>query len=403
MNENNILIVDDEESVTKSLRRALMGVNCNIFTASSGKSGLDIIKDNKIKLVISDYRMPEMDGVEFLENIFKTSPEIVRIIMTGYADVSVAISAINRGYVYKFIAKPWDGEVLETIVKGGLEYYDGYFERRELYTELIKKNDILEEINKSLEAKVDERTNQLLYSERMASLGQIACQIGHEINNILSLLMGRLQLADDRKDDSKYIESTLHQFSKLVNRLGIHTKNLLSIGKPIPPDFREIALNDVLDNTISNLLESGVLKYYKIVKEYSDGLPNIYGDSNQIDQIFTNILINAHHAMDKNGELNIALKMSDDEKFIEVHVKDTGKGISKENINRIFEPFFTTKKKGEGTGLGLPVVKKIIETHKGYINVKSELNKGTTMIVGFPLSINRNKSSRLKGVLNEET
>jgi len=105
--------------------------------------------------------------------------------------------------------------------------------------------------------------------------------------------------------------------------------------------------------------------------------------------VFTDLFINAHHAMGKNGTLTVVVRMSDDNKFVEVHVKDTGKGIPEENIEKIFEPFFTTKPDNEGTGLGLPVVKKMVESHKGYINVDSKIDVGTTMIVGFPQSKNK--------------
>ncbi len=89
--------------------------------------------------------------------------------------------------------------------------------------------------------------------------------------------------------------------------------------------------------------------------------------------------------MNRKGKMCVENKMSDDKKFVEVHVKDTGKGIPEENLEKIFKPFFTTKPEWKGTGLGLFAVKKIVETHKGYINVKSHINVGTTMIVGFPI------------------
>ena len=128
------------------------------------------------------------------------------------------------------------------------------------------------------------------------------------------------------------------------------------------------------------------MKYYTIQKEYQENLPLIYGDSSQIEQVFTNLFINSHHAMNNNGTLSVVIKAPNDKKFIEVYIKDTGKGIPEENLEKIFEPFFTTKPEGKGTGLGLLAVKKIVEAHKGYINVNSQVNIGTTVIIGFPIS-----------------
>ena len=110
------------------------------------------------------------------------------------------------------------------------------------------------------------------------------------------------------------------------------------------------------------------------------------GDTNQIEQVFTNLFINAHHAMMNEGTIGVSIQLSYDDKFEEVYIKDSGKGIPEENIEKIFEPFFTTKPEGQGTGLGLSVVKKIIDIHAGYIKVKSKLNSGTTMIIGFPVA-----------------
>jgi len=388
MKIRRLLLVDDEENVLKSLLRLLQGDNYEIFTASNGKEGLELIIKNKFQIVISDYRMPEMNGAEFLKQVRKISPDTIRLILTGYADIDIAVSAINEGHVYKFITKPWDGDLLKVTVKRALDFYDLIQEKEELSKELVKKNAELQTINKNLEKIVEERTQQLLHSEKMATLGQMAGQIGHEINNILQILLGRMELIKNQKVDNKLVEEFLKVISEQCNRLRIHTRNLLTFGRPVPPDFKNIVIKDTLEKTIDNLMYAGVLKYYKINKEYLNNLPLIYGDITQLDQIFTNLIINAHHAMEGNGVLTVALKLSDDNKFVEVLIKDTGKGIPEENVEKIFEPFFTTKPEGMGTGLGLSVVKKIMESHKGYITVDSKVNSGTTMILRFPPSDN---------------
>ena len=386
MQGHSILIVDDEENVLKSLLRLFRADNYEISTASNGKDGLKLVKEENFHLVISDYRMPEMDGVEFLKRVRRMSPDTIRMILTGYTDVNIAVSAINEGHVYKFMVKPWDKESLKVQVKRALEYYDLVQEKQALNKELIKKNDELEEINKNLEKIVEERTQQLLQSEKMATLGQMAGQIGHEIGNILAVLKGKMQLIEIKKRESKYIEEALEIFSQQHDRLEMHKNNLLTLGKPKPAELKKINLRKILEDAIDNLFDAGILKYYTIQKEYQENLPLIYGDSSQIEQVFTNLFINSHHAMNNNGTLSVVIKAPNDKKFIEVYIKDTGKGIPEENLEKIFEPFFTTKPEGKGTGLGLLAVKKIVEAHKGYINVNSQVNIGTTVIIGFPIS-----------------
>jgi signal transduction histidine kinase len=385
MSKEKLLFVDDEENVLKSLVRLFHENNCKILTARSGKEGLELLSKDKVQLVISDYRMPEMNGVEFLKQVRVICPDAIRIILTGYADLDIALSAINEGYVYKFITKPWDSELLKITVKRALEFHNLLMEKKSLNKKLIEKNKELKEINENLEQIVEERTQQLLHSEKMATLGQMASQIGHEINNVLSVLVGRLGLIEIKKRNIEYIDETLKIFSEQLDRLKIHTNNLLTLGKPQYKEFENINLKDILENTIDNLKYAGILKYYLINKEYNENVPIIYGDVAQIEQVFTNLFINSHHAMGKTGTITVVIKMSDDKNFVEVHIKDTGKGIPKENLEKIFEPFFTTKPAGKGTGLGLTVVKKIVESHKGYIKVESEVNIGTTMIIGFPI------------------
>jgi signal transduction histidine kinase len=386
MSKEKLLFVDDEENVLKSLVRLFQENNYRILTARSGREGLELISKDKVQLIISDYRMPEMNGIEFLKRVKMICPDTIRMILTGYADLDIAVSAINEGYVYKFITKPWDSELFKITVKRALEFHNLMIEKQSLNKKLIEKNKELKEINENLEQIVEERTQQLLHSEKMATLGQIAGQIGHEINNVLSILIGKMELLKGKKKiNNKYVEDTLKVFSEQFNRLKVHSKNLLTFGKPIPSDFKNVSLKEILDKTIDNLIFSGILKYYKIDKEYENNLPLIYGDALQIDQVFINLFVNAHHSMGKNGTISVMIKVPDDKKFIEVHIKDTGKGIPEENLEKIFEPFFTTKLEGKGTGLGLTVVKKIVESHKGYIKVKSQVNYGTIMIIGFPV------------------
>jgi len=173
-----LLIVDDEPNVLKSLRRLFFDTDYRVLTAESGAEGLEMFKKHLIHLVISDFRMPEMDGVEFLTKVKKEYPDTIRMILSGYADVAAVVGAINDGHVYKFIAKPWNDQELLTTIMRSFEQYDLQRENIRLYTELQSRNKDLEELTRSLEDKVAERTRDLKMKNRALRIAQ----------NILNLL-----------------------------------------------------------------------------------------------------------------------------------------------------------------------------------------------------------------------
>lgn len=164
MSTHKILFLDDEENVIRSLRRIFIDVDeYEIHTAMQGNEALDILKNNDIALIISDYRMPEMDGVEFLEKAKQIKPEAIRIILTGFADVEVAIAAINEGEIYKFIEKPWESEQLKIHIKRALELYDLKKERETLLETVSRQNEELKKFNTELEQIVEMKTTELKF------------------------------------------------------------------------------------------------------------------------------------------------------------------------------------------------------------------------------------------------
>ncbi len=161
-----LLIVDDEPNVIKSLRRLMVDSNHTIITAESGADGLKAFEDNEIDLVISDYRMPGMNGVEFLSKVREKYPATIRIVLSGYADVTAVVEAINDGHVYKFISKPWNDQELLTTILRAFEQQQLQRENTRLNEELQKRNEQLEKAARQLEQKVDERTCDLEVKNR---------------------------------------------------------------------------------------------------------------------------------------------------------------------------------------------------------------------------------------------
>jgi len=172
--EVKILCVDDERNVLKSLRRLFMDEDSyEIFVAESGIEGLEILEEEgDIRMVISDYRMPEMTGVEFLRQVNEKWSDTVRIVLSGYADTSAVVEAINEGQIYKFIPKPWNDEELLTTVSAALEHQALQWENNHLNNELQKKNAALQEMNDNLEELVKKRTEALDLRNRVLQVSQ---------------------------------------------------------------------------------------------------------------------------------------------------------------------------------------------------------------------------------------
>jgi signal transduction histidine kinase/HD-like signal output (HDOD) protein/ActR/RegA family two-component response regulator len=227
---------------------------------------------------------------------------------------------------------------------------------------------------------------QLLQTERLAAVGQLAAGAAHEINNPLAIISARTQLLENREQDEKK-RRDMHQISEQIERISSILQSLMGFARPNAPHVTKVDLNALLLKIIG-LVES-IFQNHRIpiIQHLSPEVPVILADANQLEQVFLNLVINAQHAMEKDGGvLTVTSSFMPDGKRIAVAVKDTGCGIPPENLVRIFDPFFSTKSEGKGTGLGLSTAYGIVTNHYGEIKVVSEPGQGTEMIVILPVS-----------------
>lgn len=185
-----ILVVDDEPSVLSALRRLLRHNGFEVFLADSGRAGLDLLTRESIDVVLSDMRMPEMNGAEFLEQVFTRWPETKRILLTGYSDVGATIAAINRGKIWRYIAKPWDDGDLVMTVQQALGHRYLIRENARLLKLTQEQNDALKSLNESLEARVEARTQEL--QQALKTLRQSFVNTINVFSGILELRGGLL-------------------------------------------------------------------------------------------------------------------------------------------------------------------------------------------------------------------
>jgi response regulator RpfG family c-di-GMP phosphodiesterase len=170
--KHTVLCVDDETNILQSLKRLLRKENYTLLTASSGKEGLELLTSHDVHLVMSDQRMPEMSGTEFLAEIKEKYPDVIRIILTGYTEVDAITESINRGHIYKFFLKPWNDENLKLEINKALDQYDLIKDNEKLTQTIIDQNEELKRMNDRLEETVRKRTHELTLRNQALELSQ---------------------------------------------------------------------------------------------------------------------------------------------------------------------------------------------------------------------------------------
>lgn len=238
-----------------------------------------------------------------------------------------------------------------------------------------------------LEKEVKEKTTQLVQSEKMAAVGQLAAGVAHEINNPLGVILGFSQSVVKRIRPGDPLEQPLKSIEREAMRCKELVQDLLTFSRMDKLEKERIDFNEVLESSLALVIDQAGAQNVSLKKQWSPDIPKIFGNRTQIRQVLVNLYHNALDAMPKGGTLTTRTQKTSfkGKEAIQFQVEDTGHGIPKEALSKIFEPFFTTKEVGKGMGLGLSLVYEIIQKHEGQITVNSEMNKGTTFSVVLPV------------------
>ncbi len=407
---HSILIIDDTPANVGILVDYLEDLGFEVIVAQNGKEGIRRAQFARPDLILLDVMMPGIDGIETCRRLKaeKSTADIPVIFMTALSDTKDKVAGFDAGGV-DYIVKPF--QIQEVFVRIKL-----HLSLRSAQQALLDSYAKLQESN----LKQDNLYRQLLQSEKMASIGQLAAGVAHEINNPIAFVNSNLGALQDyarqllemlevyerleavavnhphelqlvqqtrEKLDLNYLREDLNNLLTEsldgVQRVQTIVQNLKDFSHAGEPERQLTDLHPGIERTL-NIVWNEIKHKAQVIKEYGD-IPLIEAVPAQLNQVFMNLLVNAAHAIERNG--TVTIRTAHEGPWVWVEIADTGSGIAPENLTRIFEPFFTTKPVGKGTGLGLSLSYAIVTQHGGRIDVQSEVGRGTAFRVWLPLTL----------------
>lgn len=366
----SVYVVDDDTLVTESLSRALaLETDWRVLPFNDGARALAEMPSTPPDAVLSDFKMPGMDGLAFLGRVRAAHPDAVLMLLTGYADKESAIRAINEVGIWQYVEKPWDlGDLILKIQQG--------LERRALVAELREKNRTLSARLEQLERAHDE----LVRAERMAAVGRVASGLAHEIGNQLALV-GYAEAIRERVDDpevanfAEVIVSAQRRLAALVDEIKDFARGAAAGYRREPADVAA-AVEEA----------TGILRFDADVKARRVNLelrqrPVGVIHRGKITQVVVNLVRNAAQASPPGGEVDVVVD-EDAGGAAVIRVRDRGAGMAPDVVARLGEPFFTTKERGSGLGLGIS--RRVVDEHGGTLTIRSSPGEGTEVVVTLP-------------------
>ena len=346
--------------------------------------------------------------VGMLEKPYSAIKNKVTLIFGGVLLLASVIGLAVSGFIGSTLAKPIRelqnlvkrfsaGErQLRIVVTTGDEIGDLASEFNDMTGKLMQREEEIRNLNSELERKVLERTaeledknlllikarEELVRVEKLAAVGELAAGVAHEINNPMAIIRGNAELLQMVIQPDHPSREEVDTIAQQVGRVEKIVANLLMFARRERIHFGKVNMNRMLDEILNQVGHQVPLTGIDIRKQYAAEVADIEGDADQLRQVFTNLILNAVHAMPDGGKLRVATQLNQD--LMEIVIEDTGIGIAPENLEQVFNPFFTTR--ASGTGLGLSVSYGIVKNHGGKISVSSESGSGSMFRVILPLT-----------------
>jgi len=371
-----ILVIDDEEGIRAGCRRALEPEGYIVETAATGQEGLRRFREGNFDMVLIDVVLPDMRGVDLLAPILEKDPDVVCVVITGYATVELAVQAIRSG-AYDFLSKPFTADVLRMTVAQGLE-------RRRLTLEARRLQKIEEEARELARAKEElERLDRF----KTTFMLTVAHELRAPLNALQSFLWAILKGYIPPEEQQEVLGRAVQRVQELLDLVDDLLKLAAAKSEKGLEKREPVSLADVLEKVAPLFQKEAEAKGLAWVVEVG-ARPVVRADPDQMAQVWSNLISNAVKYTPAGGRVRVALEERDG--WAIGTVEDTGIGIPPQDLERIFEEFYRTPQAKEvaprGTGLGLPLVKQILEAHGGSITVESEVGRGSRFVFRLPVS-----------------
>jgi two-component system, NtrC family, sensor kinase len=381
----------DLQSLSKSIVETItqtMGVEkASLFLVNEEKGGYDLCESKNVRITTSTQHLSKDDPLPYY--LQKAGEIIIQEQLAKGTNISELDDVINKmSLLDAEVSIPliWKGQLIGMINLSHKFNKDIYsLEDIELLDTLANQAAIAIE-NARLYEDLKRSKTYIRRADRLASLGTLTAGLAHEIRNPLVAIKTLTQLLPERVDDEEFRNKFLKIASGEVDRISSLVTELLDFARPSDPKLELEEINTILDGMILLVSTETKKKQINIIKSYASDLPPIQIDREQIKQVFLNILLNAIEATSENGKITVKTRSfikPRSKLYIQIEFTDTGCGIPSEKIEEIFNPFFTTKT--SGSGLGLSISHQIVQDHKGYIDVESQLGRGSTFFVNLPV------------------
>lgn len=362
----NILVADDAKAIRQIISRILTQHGASVFAVENGEEAVDCMKDNEIDLIITDFVMPGMDGLELCRHVRDTldRQDLPIIMITAAGEYSVVIESLKSG-ADDCLTKPFSREELLARIRNHIRMI--HFHQ-----------------------KIYSIQQQLIQSAKMASLGEMSAGMAHELSNPLGIIKFSIAEARELLEDGE--EAELPAILDRINRHVDRSTNIINHLRTYGHDARQqekenCAIRGIIENSLQFFSEQLMLRGIDLELEPAESLPPVLCIALQIEQVLVNLVSNARDAFEEETpEKQIRLRAHEMSGFVVVEIQDNGRGIPEKILKDIFNPFFTTKAPGQGTGLGLSISYGIVKEHGGKLEVESKIGEGTTVRVSLPVT-----------------
>jgi signal transduction histidine kinase len=367
----NILHIEDSKEDSELINQLLLGngFQCQITRVETRPQVFDALEKNSFDLILADCKLPDFSGLRALEIAHALKPETPFVFVSGTIGEETAIESLRNG-------------ATDYVLKDRLSR-------------------LVPAVRRAL-AEAEERTmcrqlqQRLREAGRLEAISTLSNGIAHDFNNILTIILGHASLLTMEHDNPDRVLQISGTISEAALRGSEIVQQLLAFARKSDGHVAPADVNRYVQAHLDGLKER-LPSEIELAFEPSKDVPNVLVDSNQLDRILLNLITNSVDAMSDGGRITLSTKLVSaldlpdllpemaSENYVCLTVADTGKGIDSTTREHVFEPFFTTKERGRGTGLGLPVVYGLMQAHHGYVDVKSELGKGTAISLFFPV------------------